>query len=549
MASHPLDPALLAYVAAFGGAALACFASVPRARRVEDPDTRLGLVALLVTAGAWSSTHVAYLVAPSVDLKVAFYVAGLVVGFGTVGPWLYFCSAYTGRSLHRNPTVRWIAVAVFLAASALKLTNPLHGLYFTAELIATPFLHLAVQHGTLHWLLMGLSYALAIVGYFMLFELFAQVSADTRPLAALAAITGLPIVLDVAGAASPYLIDVTYEPLGVAAFAVGVLFLYVDRFAAVQLAGGRDEPVVVLSEEDRIRDYNTSARALFPALASRDAIGRRLDDVVPRLAEAVESNEPVLEVDRDRETRYYRVSTNPFASGRARLGRLIVASDVTEREQYRRELERQNERLEQFASVVSHDLRNPLNVASGWIETVRAEEDDDRLERAAEALDRMESMVEDLLALARQGQPISETEPVSLATRARRSWSLVETGEAELLVEGDRRFEADPDRLGQLFENLYRNALEHGRSDATIRVGSLAGRDGFFVEDDGPGVPEEDRASIFESGYTTAEEGTGFGLAIVSEIVEAHGWAILVTEGESGGARFEVTGVEPVDGE
>lgn len=101
---------------------------------------------------------------------------------------------------------------------------------------------------------------------------------------------------------------------------------------------------------------------------------------------------------------------------------------------------------------------------------------------------------------------------------------------------------ADESRLRQVFENLIRNSIEHGGGDVTVRVGELA--DGFYVEDDGPGIPSGERERIFEAGHSTGEDSTGFGLSIVKEIVEAHGWQISATEGAAGGARFEITGVE-----
>lgn len=67
---------------------------------------------------------------------------------------------------------------------------------------------------------------------------------------------------------------------------------------------------------------------------------------------------------------------------------------------------------------------------------------------------------------------------------------------------------------------------------------------GFFVEDDGPGSPKSTRATVFESGYTTDEGGTGLGLTIVRQIAEAHGWRVSLRESERGGARFEFEGVE-----
>jgi signal transduction histidine kinase len=93
-----------------------------------------------------------------------------------------------------------------------------------------------------------------------------------------------------------------------------------------------------------------------------------------------------------------------------------------------------------------------------------------------------------------------------------------------------------------LFENLFRNAVNHGGGEVTVTIGEIA--DGFYVADDGAGIPDDERDDIFEAGYSTADGGTGFGLAIVKEVVEAHGWEIRVTDSEMGGARFEIIGIE-----
>ena len=224
-------------------------------------------------------------------------------------------------------------------------------------------------------------------------------------------------------------------------------------------------------------------------------------------------------------------------------GTVNAFRDITELKRYQHQLERQNERLEQFASLVSHDLRNPLNVAQGYLEGI----DDgippeSALEEIDHSLDRMEELIEDLLVLAREGQSIDELERVSIATVAREAWSTVETEAATLEVATDADCRADRTRLRQLFENLFRNAIEHAGERVVVRVEELD--TGFAVVDDGPGVPEGDRDEVFEAGVTTDETGTGFGLAIVSEIVDAHDWSVRVTDGVDGGARFEVTGLD-----
>jgi len=203
-------------------------------------------------------------------------------------------------------------------------------------------------------------------------------------------------------------------------------------------------------------------------------------------------------------------------------------------------LEAQNERLETFAGVISHDLRNPLNVVTGSLRLAQRDLDSPHVDRAARAADRMEDLVEQVLTLATQGQDISDPRPVRLGSVAQSAWDTIDTRTAELRVEdGLGTVDGDPDRLREAFGNLFRNAIEHGGDDVHVRVGPCAG--GFYVADDGPGIPDDARESVFDRGYTTG--GTGLGLAIVRTIVEAHGWSIRVGESVDSGARFEVTGV------
>jgi PAS domain S-box-containing protein len=216
-----------------------------------------------------------------------------------------------------------------------------------------------------------------------------------------------------------------------------------------------------------------------------------------------------------------------------------AALDRVEREQ---ELRQQNERLEEFASIVSHDLRNPLNVAEGRLALARDEVDSEHLADVARAHDRMETLIEDLLTVARLGESGADADVVELAETVDRCWWNVETGSATLVADAECALRADESRLQQLLENLVRNAVEHGGADVTVTVGDLA--DGFYVEDDGPGIPEEKRPQVFEAGYTTAGGGTGFGLYIVDQIAAAHGWDVTATAGDDGGARFEITDVE-----
>jgi len=252
---------------------------------------------------------------------------------------------------------------------------------------------------------------------------------------------------------------------------------------------------------------------------------------------------------------------NAYGSIDVALGEVLAASitaalDRTEQERRLREqadeLEHKNEQLEEFTSIVSHDLRNPLNVALGRVEYVREQRDDEHLAAAERSLERMERIIDETLVLARAGRRVDAVESVSVAEMVGACWENVATADATLRTDFDSEqptVSADRERLAHVFENLFTNAVQHGGNDVTITVGSLPDRTGLYVEDDGPGIPADERDRVFDSGFTTAEEGTGFGLALVEDIVEAHGWEIAVTdrsavrESDGSGARFEITGI------
>ncbi|NHN40567.1 GAF domain-containing protein [Halorubellus sp. JP-L1] len=221
-----------------------------------------------------------------------------------------------------------------------------------------------------------------------------------------------------------------------------------------------------------------------------------------------------------------------------------IYTDITENKERQRALQRQNDRLDEFAGIVSHDLRNPLNVAEGHLVNYRETGDEASLDEVSAAHERMRSLVDDLLDLARSGDVVSETSSVVPGEAARRAWASLPTPDAELVVEETTPVLADVGRLVDVFANLFRNALDHVGDAVTVRVGDLPSRDGFYVADDGHGIPESEREAVFETGYTNATDGSGFGLAIVEQVASAHGWTVSIVDGESGGARFEFRGVD-----
>ncbi len=332
-----------------------------------------------------------------------------------------------------------------------------------------------------------------------------------------------------------------------------------NRFEAVFEAV--PEPVVhVRYEDDKpiIKNVNTAFESVF-GYSDEASRGESLDAlIIPdgHRAEADEINQGVRDeglIEREviRETvsgeRPFLFTARMLDCEMAEEGGEYIEGvgsyvDLSEQKRRESELERQNQRLNEFASVVSHDLRNPLYVAESRLDLAAEDCDSEHLESVRRAHRRMETLIDDLLTMARSGAAVTDHEPVSVSTVVDNAWSIVETSDATVVADLERTVMADESRLQQLFENLFRNAVEHGGETVTVRVGALP--DGLFIEDDGPGIPEADRANVFDAGYSTSSEGIGFGLNIVAEIVEAHDWDIKVTEGKDGGARFEITEME-----
>ncbi|MFC7215825.1 PAS domain S-box protein [Saliphagus sp. GCM10025334] len=223
--------------------------------------------------------------------------------------------------------------------------------------------------------------------------------------------------------------------------------------------------------------------------------------------------------------------------------RVGVVRDVTERNKREQQLAEQNERLDRFAGMLAHELRNPVSIGQIYSRELPTETKPEVKEYITEAFDRIEDIIDAMLVITRGSDALSEPTPVSVLETAQETWSEVDAPEARMEVTVNQMIEADSTYLRHLFRNLFENAVNHGGADVTITVGDLP--TGFFVADDGVGIPPADRDEIFDEGYTTASTGPGMGLGLtfVKELADVYGWTCSVTKSETGGARFEFENV------
>jgi signal transduction histidine kinase len=543
-----------AYVGLFGLTAIACLGGTLRLQRIGNAEVRRGLGALLLLSALWATTQVVYVLAPEPRAATASYTVGLVIGLATVGAWLYFCSAYAGRSYHRKPLYRRAALVVFVSITLLKLTNPWHGLYFGTTTVFEPFRQIVVDERPLFWIVAGMAYVLSAVGFYMLLDAFERAGPTPRAVKGVLLLAALPVVLDIVGYLSPPpILAINYESVGVGLFAIGALyvarkpFFTVPQYGRAQLVDEIDDAVLILGTDGRVRDYNDAALTLFPELS--ESITPEIEDVSEDVGTRALTDGGTVELDWNGETRYFIVSTTPISVGGTEIGAGVVCTDVTEIERQRRELRRKDEQFEGFATAITHELRNSLGVVSGQAELLSRMVSESggsdlqpRVERIIEESGEIERTVEELQTLARYSQTIDETVFVDLEDVAREAVSRADVGDLDLRVEHSIEVEADRERLHELFQHAFRFAAGNDASRVTVR-----GRDGkFVIEDDGQSLERFDEAEIFAYGNPVPDPETAMMPPNVQMLATSHGWEAGIDSEHAAGTRVEISGVRTV---
>jgi len=578
------------YTSLLGIGVVLCLTIAALAWRHRPSPGATPLVGLSLGAGIWVFATLAQVLIGGYNASVfwgKFGYVGITLG-GTL--WFVLTLEYSGRERYlKLPTVGLLAVEP-VAINALVWTNGVHHLVWASVDPGTSLYDYTVAYGPAFWAHATYSYALLAAGsLFVLGQLY-HGQAFAMFLSALAPWVGNALFLSEATTAD-------WAPIGFVVSCVALFWAMRTRDLVDVTPVARNtvldripSGVAVVDRNDRILDANAELERLVGAEYDRlvgATVGEAFADHPPP-ASAIGDRNGTHEITfaADGEARHFDVEIEPLIDdlGR-RIGRIALVHDVTEQRRRERELERQNEQLDRFAEVLSHDLRNPLNVADGYLDIVAETGDLEHVGRIRSAHERMGELIEDVRTLVTQGQTVTETERLDLATVARSAASNVDMRDAEVRIDDELGVAAaDENRLLQAFENLFRNTVEHGveasttheapaaapadgagaadepssagvggsegddgdEPAVTITVDRLddttAGRSGFYVADDGPGIPSDVREKIFESGYTTGEDGTGLGLAIVQNAIEAHGWRIEAADSEEG-ARFEVTGV------
>lgn len=563
-----LVPAIVA--ALFLSAAIGVVISAWAWRRRDIPGTTLFSLTIALIS-FWSLSGALEVLVGGLRPTVLVVVARWTVAAAVPPLWVFFSLRYTGRSEADSRGVMALLATVYLAYVGGWWTNGTHHLLWGEYELHSAAVPVLVYEPTLaFWAHHVWAYALVGCGLTVLLHesqksrSFLQEQATALVLGTLIVI--VPHLVGTAGVLTEPRIDLT--GLGLTGFGLltGWSLYRYELFGFAPLTRNAimesiDEAVYAFDHRNRLVDVNRVGREILAdddSAARTDLLGRPAEDVLPEAFREfvdVEDGSGIVTRVENGESRHYSVRTSRIPTFPERFGVVLVVNDVTARIESERRLEVKNEQLDRFVGAVSHDLRNPLQTASGYAELARQTGDAEHFDELEASLERMERIIDDALELARSSEDPETTEWVDLEAVARDAWSQVSTDGAALVVDGDVRVLAHASRLQTVFENLFRNAVEHGSTsgetrtvekadggpDLTIRVHTNG--DEFVVGDDGKGIDADEPSSIFEHGFTTNADGTGYGLSIVKSIADAHGWTVDVGSSPNGGAQFTFGGV------
>jgi PAS domain S-box-containing protein len=522
-------------------------------RRPRNP-TLWTFAALAGGIAVWTATEAAAFAVTDYGTKLLLFRVGHL-GVVTVLPaWLLFALAYTGR----HQWLTWKITAAIALVPAVTLgtvwIEPVPLVIADAYLVTSDgFSYLFVEMGSVIWLFRAFGYLSAIVGSALLVDFTVRSETVYRGQASLligAAL--LPFAGEIASTLELGVLPdnhLNYAALltsvSAVAFSVAIFrYRLLDLIPVAQntVFQNMRDGVVVSDDEDRIVDANPRARQLLGL--DRSAIGRQAPTAVPQFHAITHGTADTIETTAD--DRVLELTATPLRRRTSDRGWIVTVRDVTTRKRNERQVDRQRRRLDQLAKTVSHDLETPLDMGQRWIDLLREAVSDGSpdeafletgLDELEHANDRIDAIVDDLVLLTTTDLEGLETEPLDLADLAHLAWHVVD-GELSLVVDRSTTVQGDRTKLLRLFENLFQNVVEHADGADTVHVGAF--EDGFYVEDDGCGIPESDRDTVLDDGYSSKPDGTGLGLTVVRAIAEVHRWSVRVTDRSGGGTRIEI---------
>ena len=542
----------------------------------RQPSFTFGLFLLVI--GFWAATYVGYLVASTEQWLLFFIQLSYLSVVSAPIVWVVFAIQYTDReawlSLQRIVLLSIVPAGVL----ALVWTAPFHSLFYADTLVTTinGVVLLDTPPAVGHRINIIYAYGLLLIGSALIVaEIFTKNQLYRRQSLVLLACLSAPWVANAVfhlGMQPIPTADLTPVVFVLTGIPLAILVQRSELTGFVPIAHERvfhtlEDPVFVISSSNRILDANRAAHTLFDAdFPTRSLEGSDITDVLPQMLLSAGGLHPKLETAMEcvitingTSRQYIARVRRVYPNRKTQHGSIVSLTDITLQKRQQENVNAKNEQLERLASVISHDLSTPLATGESLLHLIKSDLDSPQAE-VKQSIDDLETVhrrlrvfAEGLPTLARESTDVETPTNCDLECIARNAWEVVDTDDLTLSIDSTAQLWADASRLQQAFENLFTNVAEHGTTNnrtesdnnnrqpsaTTVRIGQLSTGSGFYIEDNGPGIPVDRREDMLEFGVSTGS-GSGYGLAIVRTIIEAHGWSLSITEETTGGARFEI---------
>ena len=516
------------YFVVFAFTALVCFSLLIKTHDVKIDGVRRYFQLLLVICGFWSLSVAIQLIAPA-DWKVTMYLIGLIFGISSVVAWLLFTLEYADSDLHRDKRVQFIVVGILAIIVSIKLTNPIHGLYFSHSIDTSPFVHLAVERNILHFLVTVLAYGVSLYGFVLMYKMYEESEYDSASLRILLVVMFVPGVMQVASYfyRDVFLLRLPFEPVSVGIFAIGSLIFLRGTFSNIAISGRKavlekvKMPSLVLVD-GRVVDANAVATEIVLKSAELPV---NLQQVRNPFRSAIENdNEGCVSIRVGNEELIYKPVSAEISIGEDMIGKSFVFTDITESEKSRRALNQQKIQLEQLANTSRHYMRNQAGIISGNVDLLADEldvEDDKILERTMSATDRLATISENISTIISMSNPIEEFNVIDVEEFISDFDSLEFEGSTEKTVL------ADANRLDKFFREFSEYT---SKTEASLR--------NVYFEDDNLVLSHDDDSehvyNVTDAAFKHGEIASKFiSLNIIRAIADSHKWD-YETRGEDG---------------
>lgn len=527
----------VAYSLLFVLAAVGCLWGAYKIRGVVADHLQRPLVVFLILTAVWSFCNAVLVNLSDVVVMEIVYIFGLTFGLLSVVTWLWFCSVYTGHTYHTDARIQVLVGGSALSIIAAKLTNPYHHQYIKPAVATEPFLHFAPEIGLTYWLVATLTYLGAGIGMWMVFEMYFKSQVNTAKIIVLTGLMGVPIIPNLFSLVMPQVLPVFYEPLGAAVFAAGIVTIARDDFIAVQQPAQQEvtdklnESVIIVDERGLVMDFNQCATTVFPNLEGQ--VGEEIEELAPELANADDGD--VLKNREQHKEQWYSIDVSEVALSPESTGTVFVLSNITEETVQRERLKQQNEHMENLNKAMAHELRNPLTILMGQIQMMDDRESpekvdlDARLSSMEKAVDRIDTVVEDLASIMKYGKPITDKEAYAVQELVDSAWKQSDTDSMELECDVNAYVVAEKKRAVMLLKHLFRFHNERGAQEVTVVVDEA---EDVVVTSDGETLDVLDLENVFEYGMESGD-GTRVLLANAWTLANLHGWEVEIDDGEA----------------